>query len=1030
MRPTCALTTTLLLVVLSWNACAFALDPSLDISQYAHTAWRVRDGFAKSGIATIAQTPDGYLWLGTQSGLLRFDGVRAFPWEPPAGERLPSKFISNLFVARDGTLWIGTLEGLASWREGKLTQYPEVAGGIVGRVIQDREGTIRFVLYDRGELCAIRRGKAECDVAQILGRLSVDLFEDRKGELWVTGSNEIWRWKPGPPQRFPFPRGVNRASQFLQMDDGTLLLSTNDGIKQILDGKIQSYAPPGVSGPFAAKNLLRSSDGCLWIGTHSGLLHMHHDRTDTFGAPDGLSSDEVSGGIFEDREGNIWVGTSGGLDRFRAYAIPTIGTNEGLSGNSSWAVEATADGSLWLASAKGLDRWQNGHVTVYTGQRAQGNDNAERASGGIRIRITDSGFTGPPQSFGLDDEGRLWASSFDGVFKFEDGRFAHIPRVPSGHINSIAQDTQGNVWISHVEQGLLEVTPDDAVRRTPWAQFGNRPFGARTMVADPTRGGLWLGFYGGGVAYFQDGQIRNSLSAIDGLGGGRVNHLRFGSLGGVWVATEGGLSRIKAGRIETLNSKNGLPCDEVHWSLEDNDHAIWVYTPCGLIRIEPSDWHAWASNPKHIVQTTLFDTSDGVRTVGVLGSFGPPVTKAPDGRIWFVPQDGVSVIDPHHLPFNAIPPPVHVEQITADRKTHDASSGWRLPPLVRNLEIDYTALSLVAPENNRFRYKLEGLDHDWQDAGNRRQAFYTNLPPHTYRFRVIACNNSGVWNETGDSFEFSIAPAYYQTVWFKLLCAAASLALLWALYLLRLQQLRHQFTIGLEARVNERTRVARELHDTLLQSFQGVAFQLQAARKLQLRKADNAGEVLDEAIQATEEAIQEGRSAIRDLRPEPAARRDLPELLNAVGRELAAAHEQNGHAPNYRVVVEGKQQDLSPMLQDEVYRISREVIRNAIAHAAASHIEVELRYDHDQLRVRVRDDGTGIESKVLAGGQSGHFGIPGMRERAQRIGARLDFWSELGAGTEVELTVPASMAYQELRNGRRFRLFRRAGNDE
>jgi signal transduction histidine kinase len=307
---------------------------------------------------------------------------------------------------------------------------------------------------------------------------------------------------------------------------------------------------------------------------------------------------------------------------------------------------------------------------------------------------------------------------------------------------------------------------------------------------------------------------------------------------------------------------------------------------------------------------------------------------------------------------------------------------------------------------------------------------YTNLAPRHYRFHVIACNNSGVWNETGDSFEFSIAPAYYQTAWFKMLCAAAFLALLWALYLLRLQQLRHQFTIGLEARVNERTRVARELHDTLLQSFQGVAFQLQAARKLLLRKADNSLEVLDEAIQATEEAIQEGRSAIRDLRPEPAAQRDLPELLNAVGRELAAAHEQNGHAPKYRVVVEGKQQDMSPMLQDEVYRISREVIRNAFSHASASHIEVEIRYDQDQLRLRIRDDGKGIDPKVLAGGQSGHFGIPGMRERAQRIGAHLDFWSEMGAGTEVELAVPASMAYEKRRHNRRFRLFRWAGRDE
>jgi signal transduction histidine kinase len=391
--------------------------------------------------------------------------------------------------------------------------------------------------------------------------------------------------------------------------------------------------------------------------------------------------------------------------------------------------------------------------------------------------------------------------------------------------------------------------------------------------------------------------------------------------------------------------------------------------------------------------------------------------------------DGVGVIDPRHIPFNSVPPPVHIESISADGKEYDLSNELRLPPHVRDLFIDYTALSLVVPEKVHFKVKLEGQDNDWRELVNVRHVEYTNLPPRNYRFRVIACNNSGVWNETGATLEFSIAPAYYQTTWFRLLCVAAFAALLWALYQRRLHIIRQQYAAGLEATVGERMRVARELHDTLLQSFQGVAFQLQASRKLFLRKADNAEAALDEAIVATEEALQEGRSAIRDLRPEPAAQRDLPELLNAVGNELATAQEGNGHTPSYRVVVEGKQQDLSPMLKDEVYRVSREVIRNAFTHAAASHIEVEIRYDQDQLRLRVRDDGKGIDPRVLAGGQSGHFGIPGMRERAQRIGARLDFWSEMGAGTEVELTVPASMAYEKRRDGHRFRLFDRAARN-
>jgi signal transduction histidine kinase len=308
---------------------------------------------------------------------------------------------------------------------------------------------------------------------------------------------------------------------------------------------------------------------------------------------------------------------------------------------------------------------------------------------------------------------------------------------------------------------------------------------------------------------------------------------------------------------------------------------------------------------------------------------------------------------------------------------------------------------------------------------------YSNLPPGSYHFQVIACNNSGVWNETGASLDFSIAPAYYQTAWFRLLCIAAFLGLLWAIYQLRVLQMQKQFAAGLEARVEERLRIARELHDTLLQSFQGVAFQLQAVRRLMQRKTGEAAEVLDEAVMVTEEAIREGRSAIHDLRPEAAAQRNLPELLNAVGHELAALHERDKQSPSYQVIVEGVQEDLSPMLQDEVYRISREVIRNAFMHAAASRIEVEIRYDHDRLRVRIRDDGKGIDPAILEeGGRPGHWGISGIRERARRIGSRLELWSEVDAGTEVELTVPASMAYGKSRKARRFRLFHSAGNQE
>jgi Y_Y_Y domain len=286
-----------------------------------------------------------------------------------------------------------------------------------------------------------------------------------------------------------------------------------------------------------------------------------------------------------------------------------------------------------------------------------------------------------------------------------------------------------------------------------------------------------------GVAYFADGQVRASYAAADGLGEGRVNDLRLDHDGTLWAATDGGLSRLKNGRLATLTSKNGLPCEAVHWAMEDDAHSFWLFMACGLVRIARPELDACATavhkdkNANKTSQTTVFDGSDGVRSRASAGGYRPLVAKSPNGELWFAGLDGVSVVDPRHLPFNPLPPPVHIEQITADRKTYDASSeiGGRLqlPALVRDLEIDYTALSLVQPEKVRFRYKLEGWESDWQDVGNRRQAFYNNLPPGNYRFRVNACNNSGVWNEAGTFLDFSVAPAYYQTTWFRLLSVAA-----------------------------------------------------------------------------------------------------------------------------------------------------------------------------------------------------------------------------------------------------------------
>jgi len=1001
------------LVVLAWAPGAYALDPALDVSQYAHTAWKVRDGFIKGEIYAIAQTPDGYLWLGTEFGLMRFDGVRAVPWQPPAGEHLPSNNIRDLLVARDGTLWIATLEGLASWKAGKLANYPEVAGQIVSALLEDRDGTVWFGAFMPGRLCAMQAGKVQCYGAGSFGETMLALYEDHKGNLWVSAETGVWRWKPGPPEHYPFPRGVVRAHGLIEDDTGALLVSTIDGVKQLVGGKVQNYAIPGVIREFRPGRLFRSSDGSFWVGSQQALLHLHQGRTDIFGDADGLSGEDVTC-FFEDREGSFWVSTETGLDRFRKYAVSRISRDQGLSRSDVYSVQATADGTIWIVTSNGLNQWRDGHVAIYGREAQLGAERVGKFSGAV-TEITNSGLAGIPESLGQDDGGRLWVGTRDGVFHLEGSRFLPVRGVTDKNVFSIVGDGHGDVWISG-NGALSYVKPEDAVQSIPWSRLGHKSFGARALLPDQSEGGVWLGFYEGGLVYFKDGQVRASYTWANGLGNGRVNHLRFGSRGAVWAATEGGLSRVKDGHTETLSSKNGLPCDEVHWSMEDDDHAVWVYMPCGLARIEPSEWYAWADDPRRVIKPTVFDNSDGVTSVGVYGGYGPHVTKAPDGKIWFAHQEGVSVVDPRHLPYNKVPPPVHIEQITADRTTYDASSATNgrvsLPALIRDLKIDYTALSLVAPEKVLFRYKLEGRDRDWQDAGNRRQAFYTDLPPRNYLFRVVACNNSGVWNETGAFLDFSVAPAYYQTTWFRLLCVAVFLALLWVLYQLRLRQVAREFNAGLEARVNERTRIARELHDTLLQSFQGLLLRFQAATYLLPDRPEEAKRSFESAIDQAAAAITEGRDAVQGLRASTKVTNDLASAITTLGKELAAS-ESNANAAEFHVEVEGAPRDLHPILRDEVYRLSLEALRNACKHAQAQRIEVEIRYDERQLRLRVRDDGRGIDPKHLEEeGRAGHHGLRGMRERAKLMGGKLTVWSELDSGTEVELRIPASRAYE------------------
>ena len=477
--------------------------------------------------------------------------------------------------------------------------------------------------------------------------------------------------------------------------------------------------------------------------------------------------------------------------------------------------------------------------------------------------------------------------------------------------------------------------------------------------------------------------------------------------GSVLVATPEGLLGLRRGKVQRLAKKNGLPCDFVISAVKDNEKHWWLFTECGIVDFADSELERWWANPEAVLHSRLSDTLDGTRP-------GRPSFNAaalsPDGRVWFATGTVVQMVDPSKFSKKALPAETYIESVTVDRKHFAAADNLELAPHSHDLQIDYTSPTFLIPQRVKFRYRLVGYDRDWHEAGTRRQAFYTDLRPGKYFFRVIACNSDGVWDETPAELKFSVAPAYYQTNWFRALCVFFFLALMWAAYHWRVRQLHHQFEMTLDARVGERTRIARELHDTLLQSFHGVLLRFQTAFQLLPERPGEAKEKLGSAIDQAAEAITEGRDAVQGLRDSTIQTNDLAVAISALGEELVS--DPGNHQPQFRVAVEGESRNLHPILRDETYKIAAEALRNAFSHAQARQVEVEIRYDDDQFRMRVRDDGKGIDPAVLAAkGSQGHYGLPGIRERATIMGAKLTVWSEVDAGTEVELRVPAGIAY-------------------
>jgi signal transduction histidine kinase/ligand-binding sensor domain-containing protein len=953
-----------------------ASNPATVLSDYAHRAWPLREISLKTNVATITQTADGYLWFGTSFGIVRFDGVQMVSWSPPAGQQLPNPAAWAVLAARDGSLWIGTAGGLANWKNGSLTEYPALSGQRVVALLEDQEGIVwaGTIGSHTGRLCAIRGAITTCygDDGS-LGDWVISLYEDKGGRLWAGTTSGVWRWKPGPPVRY-LREPITAPHVFAEAESGGGVTLAAGKLWQISGEHVTDYPLPGVSSPMSSSRLLRDRKGALWIGTQGhGIVHVFRDKVSLFTHSNGLSGDTVST-LFEDREGNIWVATTDGIDRFRESPVGSVSVKDGLSSATATSVLAGGDGSLWIGTVDGLNRWRDGHMTVYRNP-------------------TDS----QAGSIFEDKSGRVWVSGSRSLGVLEDGRLKPAPFSLQGRASAIAGDAQGGLWLTSPDYGLVHLAGGKVIEHMSFPQPGEAGSG---LIPEPD-GGVWVGLFNGGVIYFRNGQIRRKFSGSDGLGSGKVANIYRDRDGAIWASTENGLSRIADGRVVTLSTKNGLPCNTVHWVIEDNLSSYWLYTQCGLIGITRREMDAWTADNARKIQTSIFDNSDGVRLLAMIRPERPQVTKSSDGKIWFAHwgTGTVNTFDPARVNRNTIPPPVHIEQIVADDKIYFAKRGVHVHPRVRNLTIDYTALSFVEPGKVHFRYKLDGQDPDWREVINHREVQYSNLAPANYRFRVIASNNDGVWNQEGDTLDFTIDPAAYQTAWFRALAVCAVLGILVVMYRYRLYQLNREYNV----RVEERTRIARDLHDTLLQTFQGLMLRFQVVDDL--LPPGKAKEELEATLECGDQAVTEARDAVRDLRSYTATGNDLSQALREAANDLTRET-----TARFRFLVEGEARDLEPMVRDEIYRIAREALRNAAAHSGANLIEVELIYN-EPLMLRVRDHGKGIPREFLEDGRGGHYGLAGMRERAEAIGAELLIRGGKGVGTEIELSVPAHVAY-------------------
>jgi signal transduction histidine kinase/ligand-binding sensor domain-containing protein len=952
---------------------AEASDLADSLADYTVVTWTGADGLFSGNIFAITQDREGYLWLGNDEGIVRFDGVRFVPWSALSRTPLPQRRVLSLLSADDGCLWVafGGAGGISQICNRDIRTYTERDGlprDFVRVLRQDRQGTV-WGISPSGVYRFDGKSWHQLGADNGVPEGSIwNAYEDAAGNFWIVTTIGIFRRDAGT-DRFRAVDSTNIAIRDLTEDSAGRILTTDPvvGFRTLGErSSVASGSAQGVKHGYGAR-LICDRRGNLWVGTQGqGLWRVPRENIIDRGAiqaitvRSGLASDQVRS-MLEDRDGNIWIGTTGGLHRFSPRIVRTV-TDLGLVRS----VVVADDGATLVGTANGLFRLSQTRRTY-------------------EPLITASIF-----ALHKDANSTLWIGTDLGLYRFAKRRIEPVPlpNPPLRQIVAITSDSKGQLWLCDRERGVFS-----------WNHRELRAFWPRQEVSRRTAYGVfagrsdrvWIALSGGLLGLID---AEHELQLFGPAGDGSLRVVLEGRDKTVWLGGEDGLSRFDNERFVTASRLNGLPGSAVSALVEDAEGDIWAGVGSGIIRFDPSEFDQLAAHPSHQIRYEMYDKSDGV--AGEPSWFAAPSShRGGDGRLWFVTGGGLTVLDPATTNRSSVEPRAQIAGAIADDEILEPFQRTVLRPLTQRLEIEYTAVSFVSPMKVRFRYRLDGFDKDWIDAGTRRQAFYTNLAPRSYRFRVVAATSEHAKNESEAQWEFSIAPAFHQTTWFYASAAAMVVPVLWLGWRLRLRQVKRRFSLVL----SERARMSRELHDTLLQSLVGVGLQIEG---LSHRVDASSPQLKDHLLRMrtqVDDYIREARQSILGLHPPTSVPRDLVDALRDAGERITT-----GSSARFDFQVAGAPRRCHPSIEDELLQIGREALHNAVHHSQASHIRLQLQYSRRSLRLRVSDNGVGFDGQPVAG----HCGLANMHERAKQIGGRLEIVTHAGNGTQIEVVAPIS----------------------